>query len=57
LDRRQYSGSGAGVRMANAAGFAPVFPERRLDDPAMAAARQAIDLVLAGHEPHPALAR
>lgn len=43
--------------MANAAGFAPVFPERRLDDPAMAAARQAIDLVLAGHEPHPALAR
>jgi transcriptional regulator with XRE-family HTH domain len=42
--------------LLNAAGYAPVFPERQLDDPAMAAARQAIDLVLAGHEPHPALA-
>jgi transcriptional regulator with XRE-family HTH domain len=39
-----------------AAGYAPVYPERRLDDPAMAAARKAIDLVLAGHEPCPALA-
>jgi transcriptional regulator with XRE-family HTH domain len=39
-----------------AAGFAPVFAERRLDDPALAAARKAIDLVLAGHEPYPALA-
>jgi transcriptional regulator with XRE-family HTH domain len=42
--------------LLNAAGYAPVFPERRLDDPAMSAARQAVDLVLAGHEPHPALA-
>jgi transcriptional regulator with XRE-family HTH domain len=42
--------------LLNAAGYAPVFPERRLDDPAMSAARQAIDLVLTGHEPHPALA-
>jgi len=42
--------------LLNAAGYAPVFSERQLDDPAMAAARQAIDLVLAGHEPHPALA-
>src|SRR5271156_3005159 len=42
--------------LLNAAGYAPVFPERRLDDPAMTVARQAIDLVLAGHEPHPALA-
>lgn len=39
-----------------AAGFAPVFPERRLDDPDLAAARQAVDLVLAGHEPYPAVA-
>jgi transcriptional regulator with XRE-family HTH domain len=39
-----------------AAGFAPVFPERTLDDPAMAVARQAIDMVLKGHEPYPALA-
>jgi transcriptional regulator with XRE-family HTH domain len=39
-----------------AAGYAPVYQERRLDDPALAPARQAIDLVLKGHEPFPALA-
>lgn len=39
-----------------AAGFAPVFRERPLADPALASARQAIDLVLRGHEPYPALA-
>jgi transcriptional regulator with XRE-family HTH domain len=39
-----------------AAGYAPVFPERRLEDPALAVARKAVDLVLAGHEPYPALA-
>lgn len=39
-----------------AAGYAPVYPERTLDDPALRAARQAIDFVLAGHEPYPALA-
>jgi transcriptional regulator with XRE-family HTH domain len=39
-----------------AAGYAPVFPERRLSDPALSAARKAVDLVLAGHEPYPALA-
>ena len=39
-----------------AAGFAPVFPERPLHDPALDAARKAVDLVLAGHEPYPALA-
>ena len=39
-----------------AAGFAPMFAQRALDDPALQAARQAIDLVLAGHEPYPALA-
>ena len=38
------------------AGFAPVFPERPLADPALEPARQAVDLVLAGHEPYPALA-
>lgn len=42
--------------LLTAAGFAPVFPERRLDDPALLSARKAIDLVLAGHEPYPALA-
>jgi transcriptional regulator with XRE-family HTH domain len=39
-----------------AAGFAPVFRERALHDPALASARKAIDLVLQGHEPYPALA-
>lgn len=39
-----------------AAGHAPVFPERPLVDPALQAARRAVDLVLAGHEPCPALA-
>ncbi len=39
-----------------AAGYAPLFPERSLDDPALHAARNAVELVLAGHEPYPALA-
>ena len=39
-----------------AAGFAPVYPQRALDDPALAGARRAVDLILAGHEPYPALA-
>jgi transcriptional regulator with XRE-family HTH domain len=39
-----------------AAGFAPVFRERPLADPALQAPRHAIDLVLASHEPFPALA-
>lgn len=39
-----------------AAGFAPAFQERPLQDPALAGARQAVELVLAGHEPYPALA-
>jgi transcriptional regulator with XRE-family HTH domain len=38
------------------AGYAPVFTERPLADPALQAARHAIDLVLSGHEPYPALA-
>ena len=39
-----------------AAGLAPRFPERSLDDPSLAPARRAIDLILKGHEPFPALA-
>lgn len=39
-----------------AAGFAPVFRERKLDDPALADAMRAVELVLKGHEPYPALA-
>jgi transcriptional regulator with XRE-family HTH domain len=38
------------------AGFAPVFQERALDAPELQAARKAVDLLLAGHEPYPALA-
>jgi transcriptional regulator with XRE-family HTH domain len=37
-------------------GYAPVYPERPLDAPEMHAAREAIDRVLRGHEPYPALA-
>src|SRR6185295_6333929 len=42
--------------LLTAAGFAPRFAERSLDDPALQSARRAIDLVLGGHEPYPALA-
>ncbi len=38
------------------AGFAPVYSEKSFDDVSLAAARQAIDLILKGHEPFPALA-
>jgi transcriptional regulator with XRE-family HTH domain len=38
------------------AGYAPVFAQRPLDDPALRQARHAIDLVLKGHEPYPAIA-
>ena len=39
-----------------AAGFAPAFSQRSLDDPALKSARAAIELVLRAHEPSPALA-
>lgn len=39
-----------------AAGLAPLFVERPLDDPALAAARAVVEQVLRGHEPYPALA-
>ena len=39
-----------------AAGYAPMFPERTLDDPSLRAARRAIDLVLEGQKPYPAFA-
>jgi len=39
-----------------AAGFAPVFSERTLSDPSLAKAREAVELVLKGHEPFPAVA-
>lgn len=43
-------------RLFSAAGYAPLYGERRLDDPGLDAARRTIDLVLRGHEPYPALA-
>lgn len=39
-----------------AAGFAPKYQERALNDPALAAARQAVETILRAHEPWPALA-
>lgn len=39
-----------------AAGFTPAYPRRPLDAPEMGAVREAIDLVLRGHEPYPAIA-
>lgn len=41
-------------RLLLAGGFAPLYQERSLDDPALQGARQAVDLVLAGHRPFPA---
>lgn len=42
--------------MLVAAGYAPMYRERPLDDPALAAAREAVQRILAGHEPWPAMA-
>lgn len=39
-----------------AAGYAPLYRERPLADPQLAAAREAVELVLRAHEPYPALA-
>jgi transcriptional regulator with XRE-family HTH domain len=38
-----------------AAGHAPAFPERGLQDPELAPVRHALDLILSAHEPYPAL--
>jgi transcriptional regulator with XRE-family HTH domain len=38
------------------AGFAPIYRERPLGSPELGAARDAIERILKGHEPHPALA-
>ena len=42
--------------MLLAAGYAPAYPERPIDDPALTTAREVIERVLTGHEPYPALA-
>ncbi|MGA8746203.1 MAG: helix-turn-helix transcriptional regulator [Solirubrobacterales bacterium] len=38
-----------------AAGYAPAFPERSLADPELAAVREALDVILTGQEPFPAV--
>lgn len=42
--------------MVLAAGYAPVYSELRFDDPAFDPARRAVEAILKGHEPWPALA-
>jgi transcriptional regulator with XRE-family HTH domain len=39
-----------------AAGHAPAFPERSLDDPELAPVQAGLDLILTAHEPYPAIA-
>jgi transcriptional regulator with XRE-family HTH domain len=39
-----------------AAGYAPMYRERGLNDPAFAPAKQAVELILKSHEPYPAFA-
>jgi transcriptional regulator with XRE-family HTH domain len=43
-------------RILLAAGHAPAFPERSLEDPGLAPVRAALDVVLSSHEPYPAVA-
>lgn len=43
-------------RLLLAAGHAPAFPERPLEDPELAPVREALDVILSGHEPYPAVA-
>jgi transcriptional regulator with XRE-family HTH domain len=43
-------------RLLLAAGHAPAYPERPLDDPDLAPVRDALDVILSGHDPYPAVA-
>jgi transcriptional regulator with XRE-family HTH domain len=43
-------------RLLLAAGHAPAFPERSLDAPELQPVRDALDVILRGHEPYPAVA-
>jgi transcriptional regulator with XRE-family HTH domain len=42
-------------RLLLAVGHAPAFPERSLDDAELAPVREALDVILTGHEPYPAV--
>ena len=43
-------------RLLLAAGHAPAYPERSLEDPDLAPVRDALEVILSGHEPYPAVA-
>ena len=43
-------------RLLLAAGHAPAFPERSLEEPELQPVRDALDVILRGHEPYPAVA-
>lgn len=43
-------------RLLLAAGHAPAYPERSLEDSDLAPVRDALDVILSGHEPYPAVA-
>jgi transcriptional regulator with XRE-family HTH domain len=43
-------------RLLLSAGHAPAFPERSLDDSELAPVRKALEVILSGHEPFPAVA-
>lgn len=43
-------------RLLLAAGHAPAFPERSLDDPDLTPVREALEVILSSHEPYPAVA-
>lgn len=43
-------------RLLIAAGHAPAYPERSLDDPDLAPVREALEVILSGHDPYPAVA-
>jgi transcriptional regulator with XRE-family HTH domain len=43
-------------RLLVAAGFAPIFAQRALDDESLALARSAVERFLAAHEPYPSVA-
>jgi transcriptional regulator with XRE-family HTH domain len=42
-------------RLLLAAGYAPIFGQRHLDEPELAPVKEALDQLLAGHEPFPAI--
>ena len=42
-------------RLLLASGYAPAFPERSLEDPELLPVREALDQIIAGHEPYPAV--